>query len=139
MVIGKMFKRGQCFDQIATSTYNANNVLDINSLPAWLVSYQTNQHFSTLGFVSSNGIEKIPILYDPNVGSKYNMPSQYRGLWLPDADLEVFPALPMTITTLVNVNMRVNADQTSSITAFCKAAQWVMSPTRPRTSQAGYP
>jgi hypothetical protein len=105
LVVGRKFRRGQCWDEILTYPYS-NIAPDLTSLPAYLIGFQTDMNYDHPNVVypapKNGGSVYVPIL------------SKDGTLWLSDTALEPFPSVPVNITvTASSLDIRAKADPTA--------------------------
>ncbi len=98
LVTGRTYKAGECWDAISAYPM-LGSPPDILTLPAYELGYQTGMNYAENGVVHpapvNNGTIVFPVLTKPGVQ-----------LYIEDQYLELFPTLPMEITTGYNVNVR---------------------------------
>ena len=110
-VVGRRYRRGECWDSISFFPYSdqySEAALDLPDLPAYQLGLQTGMNYSTPSLVypapNNNGNIFVPII------------SKHGSLWLEDSEVEAFPSLPMNITVTTNgLNILASADAKSSV------------------------
>ena len=110
-VIGRRYRRGECWDSISFLPYSdqyTEAALDLPHLPAYQLGLQTGMNYSTPSLVypapNNNGNIFVPII------------SKHGSLWLEDSEVEAFPPLPMNITVTTNgLNIMSSADAKSEV------------------------